>query len=249
MKYLSLLALMVACGSNDPAPAPAPIPTTGAPVAIVYAGQSNAASIATDALPDGIPSNAVPYWPIVISRSIATQPGPLEPLPDGTHGAECEFGLVLLAHGRAPKILKVARGGSSVVMWAAGGMLSLRLTDAIQKFKATLTEPHEWHFVWDQGEREAVAATPAAASLWGDGFRSVVSEVQAACGCDPVVHIVRTNSALADGLQVATVRQQQEAAGALIIDSDGLPTIEGTHRTGTSQNTVGDRIAASIETP
>lgn len=275
--------LMLGCSSEPLAPAevPAELPTQArsdrapprtiqdpplasardrrlddAVIATIYAGQSNAKSVAVDSLPPGMPTDAIPYWPTLLgSKTKSNSFVALGPVLDGTHGAECAYGLAVKAAGRDVAILKVARGGSAIAHWLPGSGYpnNAVLVREIQEFRVALRARFpgrfvSWHFIWDQGETEATAASDAGARSWADHFSRIVASVAAACSCSLATHVVRTDIALAGGtaLQIRALRAQQESASRSIVDTDNLPTSDGIHRTGAAQNVVGERIAARV---
>lgn len=221
-------------GSNDP---PAGVPTD---TVRMFRRVLNGGEAITDAVPVnlGTTTTSVTY-----------------------HAQELGLGLGLQGHipGLAT-ILKVCAGGSAIVDWVEGGSKNAGLQLAISDFRAQLAlkypgVPVRWHFVWNQGETEAVAVSQSSALAWASNFATLLSQIAGYTGQATIrPHIVRIWHSLAGGTWLSTVRSQQASAASaasgylLDVDStlDGHMQSDDIHWTGAGHNLVGATEAASI---
>src|SRR5260221_628854 len=127
----------------------------------ILMGQSNAIGYCTDSVPAGLPDSEIPFWPTYNSvQSDAFRPlGPIV-----YRGLELTLGLDLKAAGYDVAILKVAKGGTSITEWVEGTTLNNNFLVEMAQFKTALSDrfpgrSFSWHFIWDQGESEALHGT------------------------------------------------------------------------------------------
>jgi hypothetical protein len=216
---------------------------------VLYAGQSNCTGKARDSVPEGIPSDAVKLWPYVFGLSNPDAFGPLAVLVDGTHGAELRLGQVLAGHWSGVAIVKVCHDGSLIRHWLPSAKRDWLVLEAeVAQVKKVVGPEARWHFVWNQGEKEATRSSGNFASKWLTDFNRLRAAVQATVGGKLPTVIVRTHAKLTRAPHLATVRAAQAKAGRMV-DQDDLPLYDGTHVSGRGQNQLGERIAKALLAP
>lgn len=163
-----------------------------------------------------------------------------------------ETARLLLASGKFDKIVIIATGigGTGMAEWAPGGEFHQRLLDRIAEAKDAGLTPT--HFLWHQGEHDAVNKKSPADYL--TNIKSLVAAVRAQSNV-PVVLALATRCAEHGPYEPIREAQRlaaQELPNTLIVDSDALGLAyryDGCHMTKEGQNELARLYAENILGP
>lgn len=241
--------------------------------AVIQSGQSNAQGTDTDPNggnnpPFGVPTSRVPFLRnagAFVDANLQDLQKTVDPNTSTTyHSTELQIGVnlqnaIAADRTRAVAILKVAHGSTFVTDWIEGGGDNSRLQTAIALFKAQIQARYpnatiRWHWIWNQGETEALAVSQSAANAWAANFATLKTQVESYVSQTLRPHIIRIWHSLGGQNWLSTVRSQQAtaatAASGYLIDVDatldGNMQSDNVHYTGAGSNAVGALLAASI---
>ncbi len=276
LPVLYLVALIVGCSSGSLTEAQFGGPYNQGEAAII-GGQSNCEGVTIDV--DGSfsppsyfanPDSRVRLMRRILAGTDAISDATLQDLKYTTlatthHGTELALGAKLLAGrpaGTLVAILKVCATGSYVTDWIeSGGTYNAALQTAVADFKAALlgsypTVPFRWHWIWDQGEREARDGTEAAALAWSANFQTLHGQMETYTSATLRPHILANWLDLAGATWNATVNSQKAAAATATdgyvlaieaaLDAGGAMQSDNIHRSGAGHNAVGEIEYTSV---
>lgn len=242
-------------GGAGGAPEPEPV----LPVVYVlleYLQQSNGAGTDVRDPPAGIPDASIPFW----SNDLAKLDGPREfraldvrAETAGTFSHEIRTAQRLKQAGHRVAVIKLTKGGSFINRWIPGAYISDVGEPELRLAWATLPSlfPEGTRLVpiWvvDQGESEARYFDQPSVEKWSSFFLLVQAQLESIVGEPLKPYVVQTSSTIRNKTFPGVLEAQQASVAHGLIDPSDLPTrADGVHRTGASQNIVGERIADAI---
>lgn len=249
-------------GAGEGGAAGAPIVEAPLSVARVWViGQSLADGPRPGSPPPGLPLPAVPMW-VRDGTGVTGANGQnfdaftaLQQPPGFGHGGELACGLALWQAGVANIQIKIAKGSTSIAMWAAPTgkwypwvseeVPQVLAASAVAFPGAIFTD----HLVINAGQYEATSTYQAYAlehTYWIGRVRAGIEALLGHPLTSLTVELVRTD--MPGGTWATTVRVQQLAVpGALFLPYDDVQLAsDGLHPTAASQNIMGSRRAPVI---
>lgn len=255
LRHLALLALLlVGCS--------APVPARERMTVYVYLiGNSQSNGVGPDAAnaPSGLPDSAIPeyldtfyytdYPDVFASLNVDT-------LHSNYYSHEITVAKRLKAAGLKVAVIKLAKGATYLSQWKAGQTLGdsyiTKLTDAWSQLPAQFPGETEFKVIWvtDQGEEEARYFDQPTVQTWAASHASIKASIEAVLGQTLRPYVIRTCSTIT-GKTFPGVLEAQQATAAVdaehLFNTDDLTfQSDGVHRTGLSQQTLGNRIADQI---
>jgi hypothetical protein len=227
---------------------------------LFYAGQSNMVGADWRNAPAGLPDPSVPFW--LDDYYYGDGAHAFGPLAVSHHASvfahELRTAQRLKQAGLDVAVIKLVQGATFINRWlpdfpppSAGSKVYAELSEAVAALPARYPAGTKlvYLWTWDQGEAEARHRDLKVVESWAQSFRRIQAGFEAILGpLDP--YVIRTCSTLSHKTFPGELEAQQASVVSRpshLINTDDLEyRSDNLHRTGASQNIVGDRVADAM---
>lgn len=221
--------------------------------------QSNGVGTQASNVPSGLPDASIPFY--LDTFYYNDYSGTFESLNVDTrhnnyYSHEITVAQRLKEAGLKVAVIKLAKGATYLNMWLAGQALGneylVELANAWALLPAQFPGETEFKVLWvtDQGEEEARYFDQPTVQRWAEWHGSIKSSVEGVIGQTLRPYVVRTWSGITGKTFPGVLEAQQAIAAVdsahLFNTNDLTYQVDGVHRTGLSQQTLGNRIADQI---